>query len=74
MARSLSWFDLKDKYELTSDVFLVGSAKTRIPTRWKTQTSNYSGIDERNLCQNHHVDGLEFCLPTNYPLRKYTRF
>ena len=35
-----------------------------IPTRWKTLISDFSDIDENNLCQNHMLlKVLEFCLP-----------
>ena len=44
------------------------------PTKWKTLTANYSDSDKtRNICVKiiMLVQELEFCLPTNYPLRKF---
>ena len=50
--------NLKDKYELRNDMFFQWSQlKHTIPTRWKTLTSNYSDIDQKNLCQNHVIRG-----------------
>ena len=34
--------------------FQWAQLKHVIPTRWKTQISNYSNVDKRNLYQNHH--------------------
>ena len=54
--RITSWVNLKDKYELTNDIFYQwAQLKHAISARWKTLNSNYSDIDEENLCQNHHV-------------------
>ena len=55
--RIMSWVNLKDEYELTNKMFFQWTQqKLAIPTRWKTLISNYSDIDEENLCQNHHVN------------------
>ena len=35
--------------------FQLAQLKHAIRTTWKTLISNYSDIDEENLCQNHHV-------------------
>ena len=62
----LSWVNLKDKYELMSDMFFQwAQIKYAVPTRWKTLISNYSDIDEENLCQNHHVTKKARILSTN---------
>ena len=53
----MSWVNLKDEYELTNKMFFQWTQqKLAIPTRWKILISNYSDIDEENLCQNHHVN------------------
>ena len=74
--RITSWVNLKDKYELTNDIFHQwAQLKHAISARWKTLISNYSDIDEENLCQiTLLLKELEFFLPTNFPLRKYIRF
>ena len=74
--RITSWVNLKDKYELTNDIFYQwAQLKHAISARWKTLISNYSDIDEENLCQiTLLLKELEFFLPTNFPLRKYIRF
>ena len=62
----MSRVNLKDEYKLTNDMFFQWvQLKHVIPTRWKTLISDFSDIDENNLCQNHHVIKgiLEFCLP-----------
>ena len=62
----LSWVNLKDKYELMNDMFFQwAQIKHAVPTRWKTLISNYSDIDEENLCQNHHVTKEARILSTN---------
>ena len=62
----MSRVNLKDEYKLTNDMFFQWvQLKHVIPTMWKTLISDFSDIDENNLCQNHHVIKgiLEFCLP-----------
>ena len=62
----LSWVNLKDKYELMNDMFFQwAQIKHAVPTRWKTLISNYSDMDEENLCQNHHVTKEARILSTN---------
>ena len=54
--RIISWVSLKDKYELTNDIFFqCAQLKRTFPTRWKAVISNYSDIDYKTFCQNHHV-------------------
>ena len=62
----LSWVNLKDKYELMNDMFFQwAQIKHAVPTRWKALISNYSDMDEENLCQNHHVTKEARILSTN---------
>ena len=62
----LSWVNLKDKSELMNDMFFQWvQIKHAVPTRWKTLISNYSDIDEENLCQNPHVTKEARILSTN---------
>ena len=49
--RIMSWVNLKDEM-----FFQWTQQKLAILTRSKTLISNYSDIDEENLCQNHHVN------------------
>ena len=64
--RIIWWINLKDKYELMNDMFFQwAQLKHAIPTRWKTLISNYSDIDEENLCQNYHLIKGSRILPTD---------
>ena len=46
----------KLKAELPNDMsFQLAQLKLAIPAKWKALISNYSDIDQENLCQNHHV-------------------
>ena len=45
-----------DRYELTNDIFFQwAQLKHTIPTRWKNLIFNYTGTNENDLYQNHHV-------------------
>ena len=74
--RIISWVNLKDKYELTNDMFYQrAQLKHAIPARWKTLIL-ITVILTRNICVKiiMLLKELEFFLPANYPLRKYIRF
>ena len=57
--------NLKDKYELTNDMFFQwAQLKHAIPTKWKKKLIfNFGGIDEKNLITL--LKEHEFCLPIN---------
>ena len=54
--RIISWINLKDRYELTNNMFFQwAQLKHAIPPRWKKIIFDYNDINENDLCQNHHV-------------------
>ena len=54
--RIISWINLKDRYELTNNMFFQwAQLKYAIPPRWKKIIFDYNDINENDLCQNHHV-------------------
>ena len=54
--RIISWTNLKDRYDLTNDLFFQwAQLKHVILPRWKKIIFDYSNINKNDLCQNHHV-------------------
>ena len=54
--RIISWINLKDRYELTNNMFFQwAQLKHAIPPRWKKIIFDYNDINENDLPQNHHV-------------------
>ena len=54
--RIISWINLKDRYELTNNMFFQWALfKHAIPRRWKKIIFDYNDINENDLCQNNHV-------------------
>ena len=54
--RIISWINLKDRYELPSNMyFRRAQLKHVIPPKWKQIIFDYSDINENDLCQNHHL-------------------
>ena len=54
--RIMSWINLKDKYELTNNMFFQwAQLKHAVPPRWKKTIFDYSDINEKDLWQNHQV-------------------
>ena len=54
--RIISWINLKDRYELSKDMFFQwAQLKHAIPPRWKKLFFDYSNIKENDICQNNHV-------------------
>ena len=54
--RIISWVNLKDRYELTNDMFFQwAQLKHAIPARCKTLISSYSDIDDKTFYQNLHI-------------------
>ena len=76
--RIISWINLKDRYELTNNMFFQwAQLKHPIPPRWKKIIFDYSEINENDLCQNHHVikgDRILQIFLTDFPLRKCIQF
>ena len=54
--RLISWVNLKNRYELTNDVFFQwAQLKHAVLVRRDKLNFDYSDIDENDLYQNHHV-------------------
>ena len=54
--RIISWVNLKERYELTNDMFFQwAQLKHAIPARCKKLISDHSDINENDLQQTHHV-------------------
>ena len=54
--RIISWINLKDRYELTYNIFFQwAQLKHAIRPRWKIIIFDYSDINLNDLFQNHHV-------------------
>ena len=54
--RIISSIHLKERYELTNNMFFQwDQLKHAIAPRWKLIIFDFCGINENDLCQNHHV-------------------
>ena len=74
--RIISWINLKDRYELTNNMFFQwAQLKHTIPPRWIFFFffDYCCDINENNLCQNHHVIKRARILPLD-KLRKCIQF
>ena len=54
--RIISWISLKDRYELTNNMFFQwAQLKHAISLRWKKIIFDHNNINENDLCQNRRV-------------------